>query len=479
VRRSVLVVDDDASIRQTFELQLGRLGFVVYTAASAEEALGRMSEVAPQVILSDIRMPGLGGLELLSHVHHACPGVPVVMMTAHQDMTSAIAAMKAGAYDYLVKPLDLDRVELLLDRCFRELAQRGRAQRAQGDAAEEPDDDSSGALVGRDPRMIEIYKLIGSLAETRTPVLLRGETGTGKEVIARAIHSNSAAAAEPFVAVNCTSLPETLLESELFGHVRGAFTGATSDRKGRFELAGRGTIFLDEIGDTSPAFQAKLLRVLQERELHPVGSERLRRTEARVVAATHRPLERMVHEGRFREDLYFRLRVVEIVVPPLRERRDDIAPLAEHLLAKAAREMHRARVVLTPDALRALRAYEWPGNVRELEHTLTRALVLARGGIISADLLAFGVVAPASSASGTVSSARDRSADADQSMAAAERAHLARVLAHCAGNKRQAARVLRVSRSRLDRLLEKHGLPAPERGQDGVQTGPAETTPRE
>ena len=479
MRRSLLVVDDDASIRQTFELQLGRLGFVVHTAASAEEALARMSELAPQVILSDIRMPGLGGLELLAHVRHARPDVPVVMMTAHQDMTSAIAAMKAGAYDYLVKPLDLDRVELLLDRCFRELALPGRAQRAHAERTEGLDEDSSDGLVGRDPRMIEIYKLIGTLAESRTPVLLRGETGTGKEVIARAIHSNSAVATEPFVAVNCTALPEPLLESELFGHVRGAFTGAASDRKGRFELAGRGTIFLDEIGDTTAAFQAKLLRVLQEREFHPVGGERPRRTEARVVAATHRPLERLVREGRFREDLYFRLRVVEIVVPPLRERRDDIAPLAKHLLAKAAREMHRSRVVLTADALRALRAYEWPGNVRELEHTLTRALVLARGGSISADLLALGVAAPVSSESETAAAPHDQAGTADHSMAAAERAHLARVLARSAGNKRQAARLLRVSRSRLDRLLEKHGLLAPERGQHGDETGPAEATPRE
>ena len=480
MKRSLLVVDDDASIRQTFELQLGRLGFVVHTAASAEEALGRMGEVGPQVILSDIRMPGLDGLELLAHVRHARPDVPVVMMTAHQDMTSAIAAMKAGAYDYLVKPLDLDRVETLLDRCFRELALRGRARSAHGEGAEVADDDPSDALVGRDSRMIEIYKLIGALAETRTPVLLRGETGTGKEVIARAIHSNSSVAAEPFVAVNCTALPEPLLESELFGHVRGAFTGAASDRKGRFELAGRGTIFLDEIGDTTAAFQAKLLRVLQEREFHPVGGERPRRTEARVIAATHRPLEHLVREGRFREDLYFRLRVVEIVVPPLRERRDDIAPLAEHLLARAAREMHRSRVVLGADALRALRAYDWPGNVRELEHTLTRALVLARGGSISADLLALGVAAShVSDAFGTSSTPEGRAPDADQSMAAAERAHLVRVLARCAGNKRQAARVLRVSRSRLDRLLEKHGLVAPRRGHPGGETGPSDATPRE
>jgi transcriptional regulator with GAF, ATPase, and Fis domain len=281
-------------------------------------------------------------------------------------------------------------------------------------------------------------------------VLIRGETGTGKEVIARAIHFNSADSGEPFVAVNCTSIPESLLESELFGHVRGSFTGATGDRKGRFELAGRGTIVLDEIGDTSPAFQAKLLRVLQEREFHPVGGERVRRTEARVVAATHRPLERMVREGRFREDLYFRLRVVEIVVPPLRERREDIALLAEHLLREGAREMHVAAPVLAPDAVARLASYDWPGNVRELENALTRALVLGRGATVTASDLALGQEsAPLDATDGVVD---------DQSLGAMERAHIVRVLQRARGNKRQACRVLRISRPRLDRLLEKHGI---------------------
>jgi len=269
-------------------------------------------------------------------------------------------------------------------------------------------------------------------------------------VIARAIHFNSADAAEPFVAVNCTSIPEPLLESELFGHVKGSFTGATGDRKGRFELAGRGTIFLDEIGDTSPAFQAKLLRVLQEREFHPVGGERVRRTEARVVAATHRPLERMVREERFREDLYFRLRVVEIIVPPLRERRGDIELLAENLLREGAREMHRGVPVLAPDALARLAAYDWPGNVRELENALTRALVLGRGSTLSAGDLALGQESAAVDGADGASE--------DQSLAGVERAHILRVLQRTKGNKRQACRLLRISRPRLDRLLEKHGI---------------------
>src|SRR5829696_9180511 len=324
----VLVVDDDASIRETLELHFRGAGHEVVTAASAEEALARLATADPMLVVTDVRMGGMDGIALLELMRARRPDVDVVVITAFEDMRTAIGAMKAGAYDYLVKPLDLDRIDFVVERCVRDQRLRRRAAQLAADAAEPY---ALSQLVGRDQAMIEIYKTIGAVARARTPVLIRGETGTGKELIARAIHFNSADATEPFVAVNCTSIPEPLLESELFGHVKGSFTGAVGDRKGRFELAGRGTIFLDEIGDTSPAFQAKLLRVLQEREFHPVGGERVRRTEARVVAATHRPLERMVREGRFREDLYFRLRVVEIVVPPLRERRGDVAVLAEHL----------------------------------------------------------------------------------------------------------------------------------------------------
>jgi DNA-binding NtrC family response regulator len=457
--RSVLVVDDDASIRRTFELQLPRLGYEVRTADSAEAALAAVAAVDPGVIVSDIRMPGLDGLSLLAHLRVARPDVPVVMITAHQDMTSAIAAMKAGAFDYLVKPLDLDRLEIVLARCFLERDAQRRAERAAAEASEGRESYALGSLIGRDPKMVEIYKAIGVLTTNRAPVLVRGETGTGKEMLARSIHFNSDAASEPFVAVNCTAVPESLLESELFGHLRGSFTGATSDRRGRFELAGRGTIFLDEIGDTSPAFQAKLLRVLQDREFYPVGGERPRRTEARVIAATHRPLEQLVRDGHFREDLYFRLRVVELTVPPLRDRRDDVEALAEHLLAKAGRELHKEGTALSRDAVRALRTYDWPGNVRELENTLIRALVLVRGGTITPDLLALGGSAPADSpANGGAAVTSDALADV-------ERAHVAAVLARVGGNKRRAARALRVSRSRLDRLIEKYGLVASERDQ--------------
>jgi transcriptional regulator with PAS, ATPase and Fis domain len=282
-------------------------------------------------------------------------------------------------------------------------------------------------------------------------VLVRGETGTGKEIIARAIHFNSDDAEEPFVAVNCTAVPEGLLESELFGHQRGAFTGAHADRRGRFELAGTGTIFLDEIGDTSLAFQAKLLRVLQEREFYAVGSERPRRTEARVIAATHRPLETLVREGRFREDLYFRLRVVDIAIPPLRERRGDIPALARHLLAKASRELHRD-AELAPAALRALEEYGWPGNVRELENTLVRALALARGAVITEDDLGLDDRAGRATALGA------GGAPADRTLRSVERDHIERVLHECGNNKRRACKVLGVSRPRLDRLLQRHEI---------------------
>ena len=446
-RARVLIVDDDASIRETLELHFRGAGHEVATASSAEEALARLATADPMLVITDVRMGGMDGIALLETMRARRPDVDVVVITAFEDMRTAIGAMKAGAYDYLVKPLDLDRIDFVVERCVRDQRLRRRATQLAADAAEPY---ALSQLVGRDPRMIEIYKTIGAVARTRTPVLIRGETGTGKEVIARAIHFNSADAAEPFVAVNCTSIPEPLLESELFGHVRGSFTGAAGDRKGRFELAGRGTIFLDEIGDTSPAFQAKLLRVLQEREFHPVGGERVRRTEARVVAATHRPLERMVREGAFREDLYFRLRVVEIVVPPLRERRGDIALLVEHLLREGAREMHVTAPVLAPDAVARLTSYDWPGNVRELENALTRALVLARGATVTAGDLALGQESAA--ADGT------DAAMEDQSLAAMERAHIVRVLQRSKGNKRQACRLLRISRPRLDRLLEKHGI---------------------
>jgi two-component system response regulator AtoC len=295
--------------------------------------------------------------------------------------------------------------------------------------------------------MIEIYKTIGVLSGNRATVLVRGETGTGKEVIARAIHEHSEHASEPFIAVNCTALTDTLLESELFGHVKGAFTGATGSRKGYFELSGKGTIFLDEIGDTSVAFQAKLLRVLQEREYYPVGSERPMRTEARVLAATHRNLESMVEKGEFREDLYFRLRVIEISIPPLRARRTDIATLASHFMGKVEAEIGRKAPPISDEVMGILQAYDWPGNVRELENAITRAALLAKGATIGTEHLSLGRSVESLDVRG-----------GDETLEAMERLHIQRVLAKAGGNKSLAARILDISRPRLDRMIDRHGL---------------------
>jgi DNA-binding NtrC family response regulator len=459
VSASILVVDDDASIRETFERHLSRSGYTVHLACDGQQAIALLVEVDPALVITDVRMPGLDGLELLRRVREGPDPPDVLVITAHDDMRSAIAAMRACAYDYLVKPLDLDEIDLLIQRCLGERALRGRIQRQIAAAAEAHALDR---LVGRHPRMIEIYKMIGMLAGNRATVLVRGETGTGKERIARAIHFNSPAAAEPFIAVNCSALAETLLESELFGHVRGAFTGAVASRRGCFELAGAGTIFLDEVGDTSLGLQAKLLRVVETREFYPVGSERSRQSQARVIAATHRPLEALVRAGRFREDLYFRLKVIEVVVPPLRERPEDVPLLAEHLLARIAGELHRDVRALSDDALREMASYDWPGNVRELENALTRAVVLAHGPVIGVEHLALGrgAAVPDQAESAMVG---DRLDDV-------ERAHVRRVLARTGGNKRQAARLLGISRPRLDRLIAKHGPVATDRDLDGHGT---------
>jgi DNA-binding NtrC family response regulator len=343
--------------------------------------------------------------------------------------------MRKGAYDYLVKPLDLDRLDEVVGRCLAD-------RRTTGDLRDAlpPPQITNGGLVGRHPVMMDLYKTVGTLAASRAAVLIRGETGTGKELIARAIHENSASGSAPFVPVNCAAVPESLLESELFGHVRGAFTGATSDRMGRFEIAGDGTVFLDEIGDTTLAFQSKLLRILQEREFYRVGGEELRRTRARVIAATHQPLEELVREGRFREDLYFRLQVVEVRVPSLRERRSDIPLLVSHLLADLARR-------------------DWPGNVRELENVLTRAVALCRGPGLSlrdvgsprGDDASPVLGAPEQRASGA-------SEPSDDTLEGIERRYVQQVLMRTGGNKSAAARILDISRPRLDRMIDRHHL---------------------
>lgn len=439
MKQIVLLVDDDARVLTSLAEALDGDQTEVHTASNARDALAALTGTRPDVIVSDVRMPGMDGLELLRLLRARAPDIDVIMMTAFEDLETVATAMREGATDFLVKPLDLHQLRWTLNR-----VRDDRLARARHDGAARPEGDLTYRLVGHDPRIVEVFKLIGQVSGSRTTVVIRGESGTGKELIARAIHAMSPYADEPFVAVNCTSLPSTLLESELFGHVKGSFTGATADRRGRFAMAGRGTIFLDEIGDTSTEFQAKLLRVLQEHEYYPVGAERPERMEARVIAATHRDLEALVGEGLFREDLYYRLRVVEIAVPPLRERLEDIPALAEHLLAKASARLEQPVPSLHPRAIETLKDHNWPGNVRELENCLTRALVLATGGVIHPDHLALDR-APGDNGPLT-------------SLADVEKDHVARVLRSTGGQKTRAARILGVSRPRLDRLIDRHGL---------------------
>ena len=454
----ILLVDDDADLRSVFREKLEYSGHEVDEADSAEVALAKVGAFDPALVVTDVRMDGMTGLELLSRIRESMEHVDVIVMTGHDTMISAVEAMKSGAFDYLVKPVGLKELVAVVDRCLsdqeinRAAAEQPEADGEDADGAES--DARAKQVVGRDPRMIEIYKMIGVLARNRATVLVRGDTGTGKEMVARAVHDHSIHSDEPFIAVNCTALTDTLLESELFGHVRGAFTGAVGGKKGYFELAGRGTIFLDEIGDTSPDFQSKLLRVLQERQFYPVGGEQPRTTEARVVAATHQPMEELVAEGGFREDLYFRLQVVEIHVPSLRERREDIPLLAQHLLGRIRRETGATVRGISEEAMARIKEYDWPGNVRELENVLTRAAIVARGPLIGPDHLTLGIHADVRSSPKASAGVLED----DLTLDGAIESQIRRVMEQTEGNKTEAASLLGISRSRLTRYLERFGL---------------------
>ncbi|MHB1193403.1 MAG: sigma-54-dependent transcriptional regulator [Longimicrobiales bacterium] len=442
MRPRLLLVEDDPAVRRSISETLADEGFEVAEAKSAPAALELLAGFDPEVVLSDVRMPEMDGIELLQLLRQRAPGVDVVLMTAYDDMATVARAMREGAFDFLVKPLKLEELRKVLRRLLEDRRSREQARRAVETEAQAYRLDT---MVGRDSRMIEVYKKVGQLAASKVTVLIRGETGTGKGRVARAIHYNSSSAGEPFIAVNCTALPESLLESELFGHLRGSFTGAVANRRGRFALAGNGTIFLDEVGDTSTEFQAKLLRVLEDHEFYPVGAEQAQRTEARVIAATHRKLEALLEENRFREDLYYRLRVVEVFLPPLRERIEDIPLLARHFVRTAAAEFHRTVPTLSDEAITAFLQHDWPGNVRELENCITRAVVLATGDVIRGEHLALG-------------ERTEGTAGPFPTLDEMEAEHLARALAFTGGNKTRAAEVMGISKPRLYRMIEKHGI---------------------
>jgi nitrogen regulation protein NR(I) len=372
----LLIIDDDTDIQRSFRRLFAGDELEVHTAGSGEEGLETIPRLRPDVVIMDVRMGGLDGLETLRRIRQADPRQPVIMMTAYGTTQTAIEAMKLGAFDYLLKPFDIPKLKELVAGALRAARQMRTVVAVQPQLASA---DLELGIVGRSPAMQTVFKLVGQLAASDATALITGESGTGKELVARAIYSNGARAAQPFVAVNCAAIPEALLETELFGHERGAFTGATQQRIGKFEQCDRGTIFLDEIGDMPLATQTKILRVLQSGTFERVGGNETVRVDVRVIAATNKPLEQAVAARTFREDLFYRLNVVRVPLPPLRERREDIPLLVEYFLRRFARETDRPPKAVVPDVLRALQEYPWPGNVRELENVIRRGTVVATG----------------------------------------------------------------------------------------------------
>jgi two-component system nitrogen regulation response regulator GlnG len=369
---TICVIDDDSSIRWVLDKALGKAGLQVAQFDSADSALRAISKQEPAVIVTDIRMPGMNGLVLLEHIHDRYPDLPVIIMTAHSDLDSAVAAYKGGAFEYLPKPFDVDEAVALVNRALELRAQQQieTAPQVMEDAPE---------IVGKATAMQEVFRAIGRLAHSNATVLINGESGTGKELVALALHQHSARAKQPFVALNMAAIPRDLLESELFGHERGAFTGAQNRRAGRFEQANGGTLMLDEIGDMPAELQTRLLRVLADGEFYPVGAHTPKKVDVRIIAATHQNLEQRVRDGQFREDLFHRLNVIRIQIPPLRQRREDIPLLMQHFLQKAAIELEVETKSLTAEAAAILSTLDWPGNVRQLENLCRLLTVMAPG----------------------------------------------------------------------------------------------------
>ncbi len=380
---NILIVDDEQSYRQLLTLVFESDGHSIRTASNGREAVELVAAESPDVIVSDVRMPDMDGIEMLRAVRETHPDLGVVFMTAHASVESAREAFKLGADDFVTKPFDVEELKLIVKKTLekQELIDENRAfKRAQRDRG------SVKNIIGSSSRMQAIYQMIETVSEVQSTILINGESGTGKELVARAIHDLSPRAERPFISINCGAFTETLLESELFGYVKGAFTGANTNRKGLFEAANKGTIFLDEIGEMSPAMQVKLLRVLQEKKVRPVGAHEELSVDARVIAATNRDLKKMSGEGTFREDLFYRISVIPISLPPLRDRREDIPDLVEHFIHKFC-DMSGRNLSISPKAMQMLEGYMWGGNVRELEHTIERAVALERGEEIAPERL--------------------------------------------------------------------------------------------
>ncbi len=433
----ILVVEDDASVRSTLVTLLEVEDYPVEAVASTAAAMERLAGGGYPLILSDIYIDGKTGLDVLAAAKNANPGCAVILMTGRGTMETVMAATRGGAFDYIAKPFDLDT---LLDA-----VRRAEESIRTPETEQEVDEDLPPSdLVGSSAQMVEIYKTISRVAPTEATILIEGETGTGKEMIARMIHNNSARAQMPFVPVDCGSIPPGLLEGELFGALRGSYTGADRDRVGVFESAHRGTVFLDEIGDIDASFQLKLLRFLQEREVRPLGSSRSKPVDVRIVAATNRNVRKLVDEGKFREDLWFRLNVVPIQLPPLRERRGDVALLAQYFLRRY-NERYGLNARIVDSGLKALEEHTWPGNVRQLQHLIERLVILAPQARIDADAVADAIDDATPSESG-------------ETLADAEAEQIRRVMAATGNNKSRAARILGIERKTLYRKLGRLGL---------------------
>ena len=448
---SVLIVDDETGILETLSILLKNEGFSPVVAHGGRAGLERIQALDPDIILTDVRMPNVNGIEILTAARAKDPDMPVILMTAQADLRSAIQAVNSGAFYYIQKPFVNDDILAILRRAaeHRQLRVENKSLRQEIRRHER-----NGALapVGRSKAWLGVLRLAETVAPTESTVLIQGESGTGKEVVARYIHHLSARAEGSFLSINCGALPESLLESELFGHVKGSFTGAVKDKTGLFAAAARGTFFLDEIGETTPAIQVKLLRVLQQREIIPVGGTEAQPIDTRLVAATNRDLEEEMKRGGFRSDLFYRLNVFALHLPPLRQRREDIPLLIDAFLSRGADAINGPKR-LSDDALSAMMAYEWPGNVRELENALERATVLSKGEIIDLGALPARVTERR-----TEPLVTDRRPVANPTLDAIERAYILWVLQSEGGNKSRAAEVLGIDPSTLYRKLSRYGV---------------------
>ena len=454
----ILVVDDEKSMREFLEIFLRKEGHQVALAANGAEAFQQIDgDIEFDLIVTDLKMPRVTGIDVLDHAKEVSPHTMVIVMTAYSTAETAIEAMKKGAHDYIPKPFKVDEIRVVIEKALEKRNLMLENLRLKGVLKQKF---SFSNIIGKSAGMQKVFDLIARVAKTRASVLITGESGTGKELVAKAIHFNSLRKEAPFVVINCGAIPETLMESEMFGHVKGAFTGASRDKKGLFEAADGGSLFLDEIGELSPPLQVKLLRVLQERRIKPVGGVAEREVDVRVIAATNKVLEDEVRESRFREDLYYRLNVITIHLPPLRERQEDIPIIAEHFLHKYVREMSKDIHGITPDAVTALMNYRFVGNVRELENIIERAVTFETGDVLTVDSLPRSLVeeqSPLGDFKGNVF-LPDRGVDLEAILADIEKTFLLKALERADGVKTEAAKVLGISFRSIRYKLEKYDI---------------------